>query len=154
MWPSQIFSLAPHLSLLMMLRKEVLTGKEKGLWLPKRKDLIKWRRKRFLLLQPKTANLNIDPEDHVRQQVPKSTKKSTSYAVNLFNSTMKVVAERLNFQHRDLKDISFENLPWRHSKFLMVVTKSDGSSFNFSSLETIYASLARYLSTEYEPKLH
>ena len=101
----------------------------------------------------KTANLNIDPEDHVRQQVPKSTKKSTSYAVNLFNSTMKVVGERLNFQHQDLKDISVENLPWRLSKFLMVVSKSDGSSFNSSSLETIYASLARYLSTEYEPKL-
>ena len=101
----------------------------------------------------KAHNLHLDPEEHIRQQIPNTTKKATVYAVNLYNSTMKEVAQELSFQHFELKDVSVEDLPWRLSKFIMVVTKTDGKSFNASSLETIFASLARYLATDFTPKL-
>ena len=100
----------------------------------------------------KSKNLLLDPEEHVRLQIPKTTKKATDYAVNLFNTTMKEVSKKLSFQHQELKDVSVEYLPLRLSKFIMVVTKTNGSSFNASSLETIYASLARYLANDYIPK--
>ena len=101
----------------------------------------------------KMSNLFIDPEEYVRQQVPKNTKKSTSYAMKLYNSVMTEVAKEMEFEHQDLKDVSVENLPWRLSKFFMVVRKLDGTAMNASTLETIYASLARYFSSEYEPKI-
>ena len=98
-------------------------------------------------------NLFMEPEDHVRKRVPKTTKKSTEYAVNLFNTTMLQVSKELNFQHKDLLEISVDDLPWCLSKFFMVVSKADGTPLNASSLETIYASLARFLSTEFDPKI-
>ena len=101
----------------------------------------------------KGGNLHTEPEDHVRQKVPNTTKKSTEYAVNLFNNTMRQVSKELSFQHQDLQDISVDDLPWRLSKFFMVVSKADGTSLNASSLETIYASIARFLSTECNPKI-
>jgi hypothetical protein len=42
------------------------------------------------------GNLFKEPEGHVRQMVPATTKKSTDYAVNLFNSTMIQVSKELN----------------------------------------------------------
>ena len=98
-------------------------------------------------------NVHVDPDEHVRQKIPDTTKKSTNYAVNLFNSTMLLLSKELNFKYDDLKDTSIVNLPWRLAKFFMVVTKVDGDAMNASSLETIYASLARFLSTEFVPRI-
>ena len=101
----------------------------------------------------KRAHLHADPEDHVRQQIPNTTKKSTEYAVNLYNSIMQEVAIELSFDHQKLQDVPLLHLPYRLSKFFMVVSKADGNPFNASSLETIFASLARFLSSEYDPKI-
>jgi len=84
----------------------------------------------------KMSNLFVDPEEYVRQQVPKNTKKSTSYAVKLYNSVMAEVAKEMEFEHQNLKEVSVENLPWRLSKFFMVVRKLDGMAMNASTLET------------------
>ena len=101
----------------------------------------------------KRENIHIEPDEHVRQKIPATTKKSTLYAVNLFNSTILQLSKELNFLYEDLKDTSIINLPWRLAKFFMVVTKEDGAPLNASSLETIYASLARFLSTEFVPRI-
>ena len=66
---------------------------------------------------------------------------------------MRLLSKELNFKYDDLKDTSIVNLPWRLAKFFMVVTKVDGDAMNASSLETIYASLARFLSTEFVPRI-
>jgi hypothetical protein len=82
----------------------------------------------------KRAHLHADPEIHVRQQIPNTTKKSTEYAVNLYNSIMQEVAIELSFDHQKLQDVPLLHLPYRLAKFFMVVSKADGNPFNASSL--------------------
>lgn len=101
----------------------------------------------------KEANLRMTPGLYVKEQQSVHTRKSTEYAVRLFNEVMPDVAAANSFEHQDLRNIDMDELPDRLAKFLMVVRSKDGSSFNSSTLGCIHNGLARYLATEYEPKI-
>ena len=100
----------------------------------------------------KQSNLNTKPEDYSKTKRSGNTVKSTNYAVNTFNETMKAVAEAENTEYCELKNIPESELPMKVARFLMLVTQRSGAPMNASSLQTMFASLARFLAEDYEPK--
>ena len=101
----------------------------------------------------KEKNLRVDPAAYVLQQQSKNTNKATEYAVRLFNDVMPDVAKANGFEYKELVNIPMEELPDRLAKFFIVIRRNDGASYNASTLENIYCSIARFLATEYTPKL-
>ena len=101
----------------------------------------------------KEKNLNVAPEDFLKDTESDNTKSSTKTAVKLYNDTMKAAAEAEKTAFIDLKNTPVENLPGQLSKFLMVVTKLDGKPMGAGSLHTYFSSLARYISREFQPSL-
>ena len=93
----------------------------------------------------KKANLNKDPTSYAQEQQSTETVKSTKYAVNVYNQTMRTAEGPA---HVDLHLVPTSDLPKKLAKFFMLVTKSDGTAMNASSLTTIYQSLARFFSGE------
>jgi hypothetical protein len=101
----------------------------------------------------KQKNLHVNPSAYVQQQQAKNTTRATEYAVRLFNEVMPDVALANGFEYKELLHIPMEELPDRLAKFFMVIRRNDGSSYNASTLESIYGSIARFLATEFTPKL-
>ena len=89
-------------------------------------------------------------EISINQYLDNSKSESCKYSTNaiklIFNSTMDSLnALENSSEYKHLDDISMEQLPTSLCKFFMVVTKKDGVSYNASSLNTHYMSMARYL---------
>ena len=80
----------------------------------------------------KRAHFHTDAEKHVREQILKTTKKSSEYDVNLYNYKMREVASELEFEHQELKHVPLLHLPYHLSKFFMVASKADETLFNAS----------------------
>jgi hypothetical protein len=99
------------------------------------------------------ANVGVSLQDYLRERVPLETKKSTDQAVRLYERVMASAANKQGKEFKSLKDTPLEDLPEALGQFIIIARKQNGDVFNASSLETYYQSLARYLSTEYEPKV-
>ena len=99
------------------------------------------------------ANVGVSLQDYLRERVPLETKKSTDQAVRLYERVMASAANKQGKEFKSLRDTPLEDLPEALGQFIIIARKQNGDVFNASSLETYYQSLARYLSTEYEPKV-
>ena len=100
----------------------------------------------------KQANLNMNTELYAKSKQSGNTLKSTRYAVKTFNDTMRAVSEADGSEFCELKDIPISEMPVKLARFLMLVTQQSGAPMNSSSLNTVFASLARYMLEDYEPK--
>ena len=99
------------------------------------------------------ANIGLKLEDYLRNKVPQETRKSTEQAVRLYDRVMSSAAKQQGKEFKTLKDTPVSDIPDALGRFLIIARKQNGEVFNASSLETFYQSLARYLSTDYEPKI-
>ena len=99
------------------------------------------------------ANIGLKLEDYLRNKVPQETKKSTEQAVRLYDRVMSSAAKQQGKEFKTLKDTPVIEIPDALGRFLIIARKQNGEVFNASSLETFYQSLARYLATDYEPKI-
>ena len=100
-----------------------------------------------------TQYLGVKLEDYLKDKIPQETKKATEYAVRLFEKIMSSAAREEGKEFNTLKNIPVDELPDALGKFLILARKQNGDVYNASSLDTFYQSLARYLASEYEPKL-
>ena len=98
----------------------------------------------------KVANLNRDPEQYRKDMQSRRTQKSTEYAVNTYNETMKAAN---GDDHKDLLKTPIDELPNQLASFFILVLKKDGEPMNASSLNTIHQGLARVLSEDYPDKV-
>ena len=91
------------------------------------------------------SNKDFSVNEFIDKGRSKNTKKAAVGIIKLFNLTMKSLNHvEKNDKYKSLDELSMEELPVTLCKFLMVVSKEDGSSYNASTLNTHFQSLVRH----------
>ena len=91
------------------------------------------------------SNKDFSVNEFIDKGRSKNTKKAAVGIIKLFNLTMKSLNHvEKNDKYKSFDELSMEELPGTLCKFLMVVSKEDGSSYNASTLNTHFQSLVRH----------
>ena len=91
------------------------------------------------------VNANLDVDTFLDGAKSKNSKKAETNAVKLFNETMVTLNKTKKFTFKSIETCPLDELGNQLSHFFMVVSKSDGSTLNASSLKAYHIALARYL---------